>query len=204
MKRTLILLLILLQSLFLFSQDFDSNSKDKSTVYFVRASGLGALINFTYFDGEKPIGRFNGPKYMKYECDPGKHLFWARSENKSFVEANLKAGGIYLIDVLPTMGGLKAGVILIPVDKNNHRLKAIQKLVTKRESESFDGLKLNDLQNKMSKVIVRGMKKYNRIKDKGGKVPQLTSEMTVNEEDLVFVKKKRKKKRMKMAAGKKS
>lgn len=195
MKRTLILLLVLLQSLFLFSQEFDSSSKDKSTVYFVRASGLAALINFTYFDGEKSIGRFNGPKYMKYECEPGEHLFWVRSENKSYVEANLKAGGIYLIDVLPTMGGIKAGVILIPVEKNNYRLKAIQKLVTKRESESFDESKLNDLQNKMSKVIIRGMKKYNRIKDKGGKVPQLTPEMTINEEDLVFVKKKKRKKR---------
>lgn len=193
MKRALILLVILLQSLFLFSQDFDSNSKDKSTVYFVRASGLGALINFTYFDGEKSIGRFNGPKYMKYECEPGEHLFWVRSENKSFVEADLKAGGIYLIDVLPTMGGIKAGVILIPVDKNNYRMKAIQKLVTKRESESFDESKLNRLQNKMSKVILRGMKKYNRIKDQGGKFAQLTSEMTLNEKDLVFVKKKRKK-----------
>ncbi len=167
MKRSFLLLLVLLQSLILFSQDTDSNSKEKSTVYFVRASGLGALINFTYFDGEKAIGRFNGPKYMKYECAPGKHLFWARSENKSYVEADLKAGETYLIDVLPTMGGIKAGVLLIPVDKSNYKMKRIQKLVTKRESESFNKSQLNKLQNKMSKVIARSMKKYNLNKDKG-------------------------------------
>ncbi|MDX1315030.1 MAG: hypothetical protein R3356_05960, partial [Eudoraea sp.] len=114
MKSFLLGIFLIFPLTFLYAQD-NSESNDKATVYFTRASGLGALINFTYFDGEKAIGKFNGPKYMKYECDPGKHLFWARSENKSFVEAELQAGKVYLIDVLPRMGGLKASVKLVPV-----------------------------------------------------------------------------------------
>lgn len=189
MKNILWLFIVLLQSTMLFSQEIEPNNQDKATVYFTRASGLGALINFTYFDGDKAIGKFNGPKYMKYVCEPGKHLFWARSENKSFVEADLKPGEIYIIDVLPQMGGLKASVKLVPVDKNLFKLKRIQKLVSKRDAESFSAEELNELQNEMVEVIARGMEKYNDLKTKGKSIAQLNPEMTVNANDLIFVKK---------------
>jgi len=190
MKRTISLLLILLPSLFLFSQSTtDSNPKGKSTVYFTRAKSSGFLINFTYFDGEKSIGKFNGLKYMKYECDPGKHLFWARSENKSFVEADLKPGGIYIIDVIPRIGGIKPSVKLMPVDKNDYKLKKIQKLVSGQGPQMFDESQLTELQNEMSEVITRGMEKYKQLKEKGKKILQLKPEMTVTEEDLIFKKK---------------
>jgi hypothetical protein len=191
MKKTLSILLILFQSTILFSQSLDSIPTDKSVVYFTRASALGALINFTYFDGEKVIGRFNGPKYMKYVCDPGKHLFWARSENKSFVDAELKAGEIYIIDVIPRMGGLKASVKITPVDKAVYNMKRIQKLLSKREPETFTKLELDELQNEMSNVIIRGMEKYNDLKNKDKEINFLKPEMTVSKEDLIFVKKKK-------------
>ena len=191
MKKIVGVLLILLQGAILYSQNLDSIPNDKSVVYFTRASALGAIINFTYFDGEKAIGRFNGPKYMKYICDPGKHLFWARSENKSFVEADLKAGEIYIIDVLPRMGGLKASVKLAPVDKANYNMKRIQKLLSKREPEISSEYELDELQKEMSEVIIRGMEKYNDLKNKDKEIMLLKSEMTVNKEDLIFVKKKK-------------
>ena len=142
-------------------------------------------------DGEKVIGRFNGPKYMKYVCDPGKHLFWARSENKSFVDAELKAGEIYIIDVIPRMGGLKASVKITPVDKAVYNMKRIQKLLSKREPETFTKLELDELQNEMSNVIIRGMEKYNDLKNKDKEINFLKPEMTVSKEDLIFVKKKK-------------
>ncbi len=168
------------------------DSGDKSVVYFVRAKGLGALINFTYFDGEKAIGRFNAPKYLRYECEPGKHLFWARSENKSFVEADLEAGKMYLIEVVPKMGGLKASVELVPVDVKAYKMNKIQKLLTKREPEVFDAAELEELQEKMSEIVVKGMEKYNTLKEKGKDIAQLKPEMTITEQDLIFVKKKKK------------
>ena len=189
MKNKLWFLMVVLYSTIVFSQETETNNQDKATVYFTRASGLGALINFTYFDGDKAIGKFNGPKYLKYVCEPGKHLFWARSENKSFVEADLKSGEIYIIDVLPQMGGLKASVKLVPVDKNKYKLKRIQKLVSKRDGESFSEAELNELQNEMAEVIARGMEKYNDLKAKGKSIEQLNPEMTVNANDLIFVKK---------------
>ncbi|MFD2585795.1 hypothetical protein ACFSQJ_02565 [Croceitalea marina] len=189
MKSKLITLTACLTLFLGFSQENDSNSANNATVYFVRASGLGALINFTYFDGEEPIGKFNGPKYLKYECSPGEHLFWAKSENKSFVEANLKSGGIYIIDVVPQMGGLKAGVKLVPVDKNNYKLKKIQKLLSKRESETFDETQRTKI--KSGETVAKGMERYSKLKEKNSeKIGILSEDMTVNKEDLIFIKKK--------------
>ncbi len=192
MNKVACLLLVLFQSVFLLAQNNETSVEEKSIVYFTRASGLGALINFTYFDGEKVIGKFNGPKYIRYECSPGKHLFWARSENKSFVHAELKAGEIYIIDVVPRMGGIKASVKLVPVDRANYKLKRIQKLLSKRASETFDENQLVELQTEMSDVITRGMERYNKLIEKGKAIPMLEPEMVVNEEDLVFVKKTKK------------
>lgn len=188
MKKILILFQIIFYSITSFAQN-DVQSSEKAIVYFTRASGLGALINFTYFDGEKVIGRFNGPKYIRYECDPGEHLFWARSENKSFVEADLEGGKIYVIDVIPRMGGLKASVLLKPVDKNTYKLKRIQKLLSKRDSESFDETELDSLRTEMAEVVQRGMERYDKLKEKGKEIPFLDSNMTVEQNDLVFVKK---------------
>lgn len=192
MKKILILICIFFQISLSFSQD-SLPSKGKATVYFTRANGLGALINFTYFDGNKAIGRFNGPKYMKYECEAGKHLFWARSENKSFVEAELEAGKIYIIDVIPRMGAFKASVSLVPVDKSNYKLKHIQKLISKRDSESFSQSELDALNSEMSSVSVTGMERYNKLKEKGKTIPMLTQDMIVEKKDLIFVKKKKRK-----------
>lgn len=189
MKKTICIFLILFQSIISYSQNVENDSAKTATVYFVRASGLGALINFTYFDGEKVIGKFNGPKYMKYECAPGQHLFWARSENKSFVEADLIAGEKYLIHVVPTMGGLKASVRLIPVDKNIYKMKQMQKLVTKRKPEVFSETELNELQIDAVEIIARGMEKYQELKAKEKDILVLKPEMTISEEDLVFSKK---------------
>ena len=170
----------------------ETNADEKATVYFVRASSLGAVINFALFDGEQVIGRLNGMKYMRYECDPGKHLFWARSENKSFVEAELEPGKTYLIDVIPQMGGIKAGVALMPVDKSNYKLKRIQKLVSKKEPVSFDANELAKLQSKFTDVIERGMSRYEKRKAKDGTIRILSSDMTIDHQDLVFVKKSKK------------
>lgn len=188
MKNIVTLLLIFVQSTFLFSQSIEPAPTDKAVVYFTRASSLGGLINFTYFDGENAIGRFNGPKYMRYECEPGEHLFWARSENKAYVEADLEAGNIYIIDVIPIMGAIKSSLRLVPVDKANYKMKKIQKLLSKRVSELFSESELNKLQNEMGEVIARGMERYHQLKETGDKIVLLKPEMTVDEKDLVYVK----------------
>ena len=157
--KKVVLIIILILPFWIQAQVIEPAPADKATVYFVRASGLGALINFTYFDSTKVIGKFNGPKYIRYECDPGEHLFWVRSENKDFVRANLEAGNIYLIEVVPQMGAFKASVRLKPVNSTDYKLKKIKKLLAKKEPEAFSEQELQALQLEMEEVIERGMEK---------------------------------------------
>ncbi len=170
------------------SNSFAQSNPEKSTVYFTRASSLGSLINFTFFDGEIAIGKFKGPGYFVYECEPGEHLFWARSENKSFVEATLKPGETYLIDVQPRMGGIKASVKLVPVVVSEHNMKRIQKLVSRQDPIIFSDEKLAEIQADMAGVIGRGMENYDKKLEKLEDVEQLHPGMTITAADLVFEK----------------
>ncbi len=191
MKNLILSLILSFTVLSGYTQTIEPAPADKAVVYFVRSSSLGFAINFTYFDGTAVIGQFNGTKYLRYECEPGEHLFWARSENKDFVKANLEAGKIYVIDVIPLMGAIKAAVELVPINSADYNLKRTQKLLAKRPSESFSKEELDRLQIRMADVIERGMKKYEKIK--GTEVT--LGEYTFEPEQLVFVKKERKKKK---------
>ena len=68
-------------------------------------------------------------------------------------------------------------------------MKKIQKLISKQGSETFNESELIKLQDDMTEVIIKGMEKYNKLKQKGKKIVQLKPEMTVSKEDLIFIKK---------------
>ncbi|NOU45992.1 MAG: hypothetical protein HOO86_02910 [Bacteroidales bacterium] len=96
-------------------QGFTPPAPGKAVVYFVRVSSYGGVVSFEFFHQDKYIGIFKGRNYMRYECDPGQNLFWASSENKEFITADLKEGGTYLVVVNIEMGAWKARVGLAPV-----------------------------------------------------------------------------------------
>ena len=161
MKKIIPLFVALFFTFTLFSQDIKPAPEGKSVVYFVRTSALGFAINFTYFDSLKVIGRFNGPKYIRYECSPGRHLFWARSENRDFVEAELEAGKIYFLQASPQMGIIKAGVELSPIYPNDEStMKKALKLLSRKEPETFTQEELDNEEKYLTDAIERGMKKY--------------------------------------------
>lgn len=160
------------------AQEISPAPEGKAVVYFVRPSALGMAINFSYFDSTALVGRFNGPKYIRYECDPGKHLFWARSENRDFVEAELEAGKIYFIEAIVKMGAVKAAVNLDPVDPSNQkRMDKILKLLTKKPSESFTPEQLKKDLESLEDAVERGMEKYKADKASGKTFAQLTAAM---------------------------
>ena len=187
MKKLLLIALMTLVNFFAYAQSIEPAPENKAVIYFVRSSSLGFAINFTYFDGPKVIGRFNGPKFLRYECEPGEHLFWARSENRDYVQANLEAGEIYVIHVVPQMGGIKAGVRLVPINSPNYEMKKIQKLLTKGYSESFTEKELENLQLQMEDVTIRGLNKF----EKSGEKAEMLKGLTFSPEELIYVKKKK-------------
>lgn len=149
-------------------QNLRSAPDDKAVVYFVRTSSLGFAINFSYFDSARVIGVFNGPKYIRYECEPGQHLLWARSENRDFIEAELEAGKIYFIKANVKMGGIKAAVELLPVNPEDTReMEKILKLLDKKPSESFTADELKNEAIRLQSAINKGLEKYREEKNSG-------------------------------------
>ena len=70
------------------TQSIDKPTEGKSLVYILK-TGAGMLLNFRVYDKDKFLGAIPSGKYLVYECEPGEHLFWAVSENRDYVEANL-------------------------------------------------------------------------------------------------------------------
>jgi hypothetical protein len=176
---TILVVLIGFCSFYAVAQTIEPAPADKAVIYFVRPSAMGFAINFSYFDSTRLIGKFNGPAYIRYTCDPGHHLFWARSENRDFVEAEVEAGKIYFIEAIVTMGAIKAGVTLDPIYPNDEkRMKKILKLIAKKPSKSFTKEDLKTEEEKMQDVIIRGLEKYAADKQKGKTTPGLDKSMS--------------------------
>lgn len=181
-KLFLILIPALLLSSTVSAQNIPAAPDNKAVVYFARTSSMGFAINFTYFDSTSVIGRTNGANYIRYECEPGKHLFWGRSENRDFVEADIEAGKIYFIEVVPLLGAIKAGVALNPADPANEKImKRIFKLLAKEPAQTFSPEQLQAEKEKFKEVIERGMEKYAEEKAAGKEIKQLTSDMYYKE-----------------------
>lgn len=160
-------------------QSVEPAPSDKAVIYFVRASSLAFAIDFTYYDSTRVIGKFNGPDYMRYTCNPGRHLFWASSENQSFVEAEVEAGKVYFIEAVVQMGTLKAAVDLDPVPdpKDPNRMRKIIKLIERKTSKSFTREELAADQKEMAEMIAKSLAEYRGDKKEGKAFPRLEKAM---------------------------
>lgn len=114
------------------SQGLKPPPSGKAAVYFVRLSNAGFAISFDFYDGKKFIGEFSGRNYMRYEADPGEHLFWAASENQEFMTADLKADAVYVVIVNVEMGDTLARVGLTPITASNKQFEKVMTLVEKK------------------------------------------------------------------------
>mgnify|MGYP000208879411 CR=1 FL=1 len=111
-----ILLLVALQTK---AQGFPPPAEGKAAIYFARVSMFGGAISFQYFHNDEFVGQFKGKNYMRMEVDPGEQLFWASSENKEFLTADLEAGKTYIVVVDIIMGIGKARVGFSVLDNSN-------------------------------------------------------------------------------------
>ena len=176
-------LTLALVSLLLFSitkaNEITPPSEGKAVVYFVRTSSTGILINFSYFDKDKFIGKFHGHGYFRYECEPGEHVFWAKSENRDFITANLEAGKIYFVEADAKMGGLKARVELMPVNpaQDKKLMNIIEYMVNKRDPETFTADYLQTENEKWKDDIQKGLDRYQELVTRQEKIDRLNKEM---------------------------
>lgn len=158
-----------------FGQSIPPAPDDKAVVYFVRLRSVGVAVYFTYFDNDQVIGKANERHYFRYECEPGEHLFWARSENKDFLLANLEAGKIYFVEALPVMGAVKAGVYLAPLDPqvDVKRMKKVFKLMDRFPPTEFRPEFIQLQQEYSEGILLRAKKKYEKDREYIEKAPWL-------------------------------
>ncbi len=150
----------------------------KAVIYFVRPSMLGFAINFSFFDSTNMIDKFNATGYIRYECEPGNHLFWAKAENKDFIEAEVDSGKIYFVEAVPQMGAITYGVRLIPVYPNDEkRMARLIKFINKQPAVSVVDQAPAKVPQEWSDVITKGMDKFKKDKSSGKDIPRLEKEM---------------------------
>jgi hypothetical protein len=179
MKNIALALFASLLFSFSMANEITPPTEGKAVVYFARTASIGILINFSYFDKDKFIGKFHGHGYIRYECEPGEHIFWARSENSDFITADLEAGKIYIVEALPTMGGLKAHVHLKPVNpaQDAKMMKTVESLVGKREAETFTADYLQTENEKWKDDIQKGLARYQELVSKQEKIDRINKDM---------------------------
>lgn len=94
-------------------------SASKALVYFMRPTVFAIGQHFQIWEGYELIGLSQANCYFAYECDPGKHVFIGRAENKRAVEADVEAGKSYYIITKVKLGGWKARMEFIPVTRDS-------------------------------------------------------------------------------------
>ncbi|MEO7924915.1 MAG: hypothetical protein ABIR30_14625 [Chitinophagaceae bacterium] len=184
MKKAIrIALLFLLVSHMSLAQTIPPAPDNMAVVYFARTSTLGFAINFTYFDSTALIAKCKGANFFRYECEPGKHIFWGRSENRDYIEAELEPGKIYFIEVEPRMGAMKASIELKPVDPSTDgkAMSRIMKLMGKKTPEVFHPLELENETKRLGDAMQKGMEKYHEEKAKGKNIGRLEKYMFYKE-----------------------
>jgi len=160
-------------------QEIDKPQVGKSLVYILK-TGAGALINFRIYDKDIFLGSLASGKYLVYECEPGQHLFWAGAENRDYVEANLEANAVYVINAEGQMGAFVAGVNLKPMNPSEFKDKKLFFQVVKNDTKQIYTKSDED----KSENIAKAMQKYQELKGKNStKIAVLNSEMKFENAD---------------------
>lgn len=142
----------------------DENS---ALVTFVRPSSYGSAIQFGVWDSETFVGVVSGKSYVQYKATPGKHLFLARAENWSCVEADLEAGKSYFIVTAVRMGVWKARVALEPVTRaGNVSEEQINKWLTKLNATAVDPAQVESYVNQRIDHVRKAMENIHNGKAK--------------------------------------
>jgi hypothetical protein len=175
-----IFLLVLAGCSQLIAQGFQPPSPGKAVVYFVRASNYGYKIPFEHFFQDKYIGTLPGKNYLRYECDPGEHLFWANSEIKEFVTADLKANETYVVLTNVVMGAFKARVGFDPIYCTDKRFEVVKEMINSKPPLVTPQKKIDDRNKKLSVFIPEQLKRYNEAKTNGKIFKHISPDMAIS------------------------
>lgn len=154
---------------------FQKPKEGKALVYIIR-SGAGQLLNFRVYKNDKFLGAITSEEYLIVECDPGEALFWAASENRDYVEANLEANQVYVLNVQGQMGAFIASVSLKPLNPNKKQDKNLfSRKIKNGYARVYSEANVTD---DKSDNIRKGLEKYQELKkNNSSKISKLSAEM---------------------------
>jgi hypothetical protein len=93
----------------------------KALVNFHRPSGFGGGVDLPVFDGTTLIGNSLGKTRFQYVCDSGEHVFIARRESVSVVQAHLLGDQVYDVVTDVGLGWWSANIQIEPITKLHER-----------------------------------------------------------------------------------
>ena len=94
-------------------QSMGETAADKALIYVVRPAKKGYAVKSFFFCDEDLFGINKGRSYFFAQVDPGKHIFWSKSENVDALEVEVEAGETYYFQQLVKMGAMKARTKLV-------------------------------------------------------------------------------------------
>jgi len=145
------------------AQGFQPPAEGKAVVYFVQVTSYGSTV-FEFFHYDRYIGYMKGKDYIRYECDPGKNLFWASSENKEFLTADLKPGGTYVVIVDVVTGFWKNHVGFTPIsEKDTELLQRAKKVVMNEPPFVTPQAKIDKENQKLKQFIGEELEHYENV-----------------------------------------
>lgn len=182
--KILCIILFAMSSCFsnLSAQGFQPPAEGKAVVYFTHVKKTNGR---EYFHQDKYIGLLvKGKNYMRYECEPGKNLFWASAENKEFVTADLMEGGIYIVIGENKMGMWSPGVRLTPISEKDEIFQKARALINEKKPivtpESKIEIRNSELIEFIANVLDHYENKWKNTKD----FPHISADMAIPAVDM--------------------
>ena len=151
-------------------------TKEKAVVRFMRPSGFGYAIDFNVWDGEKLVGNSVAKAQFDYLAVPGRHIFVAVAENKTFLEAELEGGKVYYIITQVRMGAWKARVGLVAVNRGSEFWDKVQEYERGLNKLQSDTEALKKWEDKGKSKIKAVLTEYETSLKASGKWPRLKPE----------------------------
>ena len=146
------------------------------------------LNNFTFLSF---FHEFNKKNYIRYECEPGHHLFWGAVKDASkgfnagryYITADLEVGKTYVvkIGIYPAVG--YSGILPLALDDKKHVNKAVN-LVNSKEPVEMSEDMIKELNKAYTEQRINGFKAYNEKYKGNYNIPHMKSDMNLPEEYL--------------------
>ncbi|MCX6267054.1 MAG: hypothetical protein NTW16_06815 [Bacteroidetes bacterium] len=189
MKNSAVLLLtisMVLGCTFTYSQGFNPPSEGKVVVYFARPGSYAKKFEFKIFKDDKFLCELRGENYLRYECEPGNHLFWSVSENHEYMEAALESGKTYIVRAMVTIGAFSGRVFFTPVlYTDKEKFDPAYTLIMQTAPFVPEAVEVEKMNKKQSKMIQENLKRYTSQKAEGKlKISILSSDMAIPAEAL--------------------